>query len=113
LVKLKISPASLNFGTVKVGDHKGPKNVTESNPKGSKEKPGITVLMEGSSGAVSPFSATKGCDAPLAPGANCTIGVTFAPTAPGAYDATLLIIDNAEHEPQSVKLKGKGKGKGK
>ena len=112
-VKLKISPASLNFGTVKVDSSKGPTNITVSNPKGSKKKPGLTVLMEGFSevGAVSPYSVTNGCDAPLPAGGKCTIGVTFAPTAAQTYDATLTIIDNAEHEPQSVKLKGKGKSK--
>ena len=52
---------------------------------------------------------TNGCDAPLSAGGKCTIGVTFAPTAAEPYNATLMIIDNAEHEPQSVKLKGKGK----
>ena len=109
LVKLKISPASLNFGTVTVSSSKGPKTITVSNPKGSKKKPGLTVLMDGSSGAVSPFSATNGCDAPLEPAAKCTIGVTFTPTASGPQNATLTIIDNAEHEPQPVKLKGKGK----
>jgi len=112
-VKLKISPASLNFGTVKVGRHKGPKNVTVTNPKGSKKKHGVTVLMEGYglSAAGGPFSVRNGCDAPLSAGRKCTIGVTFAPTAPGPYNATLTIIDNADHEPQSVKLKGKGKSK--
>jgi hypothetical protein len=109
LVKLKISPASLNFGTVTVGSSKGPKNITVSNPKGSKKKPGLTVVMEGLSGGGSPFTVTNGCDAPLAPAAKCTIGVTFKPTAAQPYNATLTIIDNAEHEPQPVKLKGKGK----
>ena len=110
-VKLKISPTSLNFGTVKIGSQKGPKNVTVSNPKGSKKKPGITVLMGGIEGVGDPFSVTNGCVAPLPPGGKCRISVTFAPTAAGSSKATLMIIDNAEHEPQLVKLKGKGKGK--
>jgi hypothetical protein len=108
-VKLTIKPASLNFGTVKVGSHAGPKNVTVSNPKGSKKKPGITVLMEGLNGVASPFSVTNGCNGPLPAGGTCTIGVTCTPSGAYAYSATLTIIDNAEHEPQSVKLKGKGK----
>jgi hypothetical protein len=110
-VKLKISSAALIFGTVKVGSHKGPKNVTVINPKSSKKRPGLTVLMEGLSGAVSPYSVTNGCDAPLPAGGKCTIGVTFAPTTAESYNATLTIIDNAEREPQLVKLKGKGKDK--
>ena len=108
-VKLKISPASLNFGTVKVGSHKGPKNVTVSNPKGTKKKPGFTVLMEGLGGAGSPFGVSNGCNAPLPAGGKCKIGVTFTPTAAQTYSATLTIKDNAQAAPQSVKLKGKGK----
>jgi hypothetical protein len=109
-VKLKIKPTSLKFGTVKVGSHRN-KSVTVANPKSSKKKPGVTVLMEGFGGAGSPYSVANGCDGTLAPGAKCTIGVTFTPTAPGAQNATLMIIDNAEHEPQSVKLIGKGRNK--
>jgi hypothetical protein len=41
-VGLHINPPSLNFGAVKVGSQKGPKNITVSNPKNS----GATVLME-------------------------------------------------------------------
>jgi hypothetical protein len=82
-----------------------------SNPKGSKKRPGITVLMEGLSAVGNQFRVANGCDAPLPAGGKCTIGVTFAPTAAQPFSATLMIIDNAEHEPQSVKLKGKGKTK--
>jgi hypothetical protein len=53
----------------------------------------------------------NGCNAPLAPGAECKSGVTFKPTAPGTDAATLTIIDNAEPGMQTVKLKGKGKTK--
>jgi Abnormal spindle-like microcephaly-assoc'd, ASPM-SPD-2-Hydin/Galactose oxidase, central domain len=109
-VNVEIKPTTLKFGTVKVGSHRS-KNVTVTNPKSSKKKPGVTVLMEGVSGAVSPFSETNNCDAPLAPGAKCTIGVTYTPTAPGSQSGTLMIIDNAEHEPQSVKFTAKGKTK--
>jgi hypothetical protein len=89
----------------------GPENITVRNPKGSRKKAGITVLMEGLSGDGSPFGVSNGCDAPLPAGGKCTIGVTFAPTTSGTQDATLMIIDNAENEPQSVKLTGEGKNK--
>jgi hypothetical protein len=107
-IVLKIRPASLKFGTVKVGSHKG-KSVGVTNPKSSKKKPGLTVLMEGVSGVVSPYSVSNGCDAPLAPGAKCSIEVTFAPTVSGAQDGAVMIIDNAEDAPQTVRLTGKGK----
>jgi Abnormal spindle-like microcephaly-assoc'd, ASPM-SPD-2-Hydin/FG-GAP-like repeat len=109
-LKLEIKPASLKFGTVTVGNSRE-KSVTVSNPKGKKKKPGITVLMEGVGGVVSPYKVTNGCDGPLAPGAKCSIEVTFTPTASGPQDGTLMIIDNAEGTPQTVKLTGKGKQK--
>ena len=108
-VRLKISPASLNFGTVRVGSHKGPKTVTVSNPKGSKNRPGFTVLMQGVSRAGDLFSTMNGCNGPLPAGGTCKVAVMFAPTATGPFNATLTIIDNAQNAPQSVKLKGKGK----
>jgi hypothetical protein len=94
---------------VKVGSQKGPKTVTVSNPKGSKKSPGFTVLMQGVNGAANLFSTTNGCNAPLPAGGECKVSVMFAPTAAGPFNATLMIIDNAENAPQSVKLKGKGK----
>jgi hypothetical protein len=79
-------------------------------PRGRKEKPGITVVMEGYGGAGGPYSVTSNdCDGSLKPGGTCTLGIMFAPSEPGAQNATLTIIDNAEHDPQSVKLTGKGK----
>ena len=60
-VKLDISPSSVNFGSVEVGRHKGPKDVVVRNPKGSKKKPGITVTVIGVSGGGSPFNLTNGC----------------------------------------------------
>lgn len=108
-VKLKIKPASLNFGAVKVGSSKGPRIFTVSNPKGSKKKPGITVLMEGIGGAGGAFSVNNGCDGPLPAGEKCTIGVRFTPTAAQRYEATLMITDNAESGRHSLSLKGKGK----
>jgi trimeric autotransporter adhesin len=95
---------------VKVGSQKGPKDITVSNTKHS----GDPVLMEGVSGvAGTAYSVTDGCTAPLAPGAKCTIAVTFAPTTTGKQNVTLMILDNAKGEPQSVELKGKGKDNGK
>ena len=82
-----------------------------SNPKGGKKHPGITTLMQGVTGGDAPFNVTNGCTAPLPPGGSCDIAVTFAPTAAGAFKATLMILDNAEHDPQPVKLSGKGKVK--
>jgi hypothetical protein len=38
----------------------------------------------------------------------CTIKITFMPTATGSQSEALMIIDNAENEPQLVWLYGSG-----
>ena len=113
-VELNISPASVNFGSVEVGRHKGPRDVVVRNPKGTRKKPGIMVTVIGVSGGGSPFNLTNGCSvSDLPPGSACGIGVTFAPTAAVSSTATLMIIDDSSVQ-QSVKLSGTGKApKGK
>ncbi len=125
-VKLRINPSLVNFGRWKVGtillpgvcDFSSLQSkvglstdpcVVVSNPIGSKMKPGITVRMQGISGANSPFIAANGCIGPLAAGAQCVISIGFAPTAVGLAKSTLMIFDDAEDAPQSVKLTGYGK----
>jgi len=107
-VTLKISPKQLSFGTVAVNTTSKPKNVTVSNPKGSKKHPGINVIVEGAP-SVSEFQVTNNCPSTLDAGAKCEIAVVFAPIGKGLDTAKLQIYDNAEGEPQSVSLKGTGK----
>lgn len=57
------------------------------------------------------FAQTNTCPpstSTLAAGANCTINVTFAPTATGTRNGTLSITDNAAGSPQTVPLTGTG-----
>src|SRR5438045_6092603 len=49
-------------------------------------------------------SACPTSPATLAAGANCTINVTFTPTASGARTGTLSLTDNAGGSPQVRKL---------
>jgi hypothetical protein len=44
----------------------------------------------------------------VAAGANCTVSVTFTPSATGARSAALTFTDNAGGSPQSVSLSGTG-----
>ena len=44
----------------------------------------------------------------LAPGATCTIDVTFTPTAEGAQKGKLTVADTAPDSPQKISLKGTG-----
>src|SRR5947199_266368 len=53
-------------------------------------------------------SACPTSPATLAAGANCTINVTFTPTASGARTGTLSVTDNAGGSPQIMTLSGNG-----
>jgi Abnormal spindle-like microcephaly-assoc'd, ASPM-SPD-2-Hydin len=54
------------------------------------------------------FTETNTCNGSVAAGANCTISVTFSPTAKGARNGLLTITDNASGSPHTVPLTGTG-----
>jgi hypothetical protein len=54
------------------------------------------------------FGVTSNCTNSVPPGANCTIGVFFDPTASGTRTGTLTLTDNASDTPQTVTLTGTG-----
>jgi VCBS repeat protein/centrosomal CEP192-like protein len=54
------------------------------------------------------FRQTNSCGSSVVAGGNCSIGVTFSPTATGSRSATLSIGDNANGSPQLVNLAGTG-----
>jgi len=69
----------------------------------------ISMLVVGGTNATD-FSESDNCGGNVAPGASCTINVTFSPTATGTRTATLTITDNATspQSPQVVPLTGLG-----
>src|SRR5256885_13531422 len=87
-------------------------DVCSSDPKGATIKvtnqmavtlTGITIVASGA-----PFTQTNTCGASLAPNSQCSIMVTFAPTATGAQIGSITITDSAPNSPQVVSLKGTG-----
>ena len=54
------------------------------------------------------FSQTNTCGATLAAAANCSMSVTFKPTATGNRAANVSITDDAAGSPQTVTLTGTG-----
>jgi Pro-kumamolisin, activation domain/Abnormal spindle-like microcephaly-assoc'd, ASPM-SPD-2-Hydin len=99
-----LSPTSLTFSTVAVGNTSTAKPVTVTNS-------GTTTLDISSiatTGAFGQAASTKPCGSTLAVGKNCKIEVTFTPTQVGANTGTLSISDNAANSPQTVSLSGTG-----
>ncbi len=102
-----MSPASLDFGTIRVGRESKAQTATLTNTGGGPlnfVSPGI-VITGANSGD---FSQTNDCQSPIASYAGCTIDVIFTPTAEGSRTAILSINDDAGGSPQLVNLSGVG-----
>src|SRR5437899_3085532 len=103
-----LAPTSLGFGNQPLATTSTPMTVTLTNT-------GTAALTINSFAASGDFAATStgasACPtspATLAAGANCTINVTFTPTASGARTGTLSLADNAGGSPQIMTLSGNG-----
>jgi hypothetical protein len=102
-----LSTTSLSFGNQLVGTSSSAQSVTLTNTGNA------TLTFSGSGIAITgtnsgDFSQTNTCGASVAAGANCTISVTFNPTATGNRTASVSITDNASGSPQTVSLTGTG-----
>jgi hypothetical protein len=95
-----ILPAGLNFGVVANGSSSPLQTITLNNQSGA----ALTVNSVNASGD---FSATNNCDIVIS-GGNCTINVTFSPSAGGTRIGTLTIVDSDPSSPQMAGLGGTG-----
>jgi len=98
-----LSSTSLTFGSQVVGTTSAPQAVTLTNT-------GTAAVNISSITASGDFSQANNCGSKLNAGANCTISVTFTPTAIGARSGLISITDNAVGSPQTVNLAGSGGG---
>ncbi|MFZ1087356.1 MAG: protease pro-enzyme activation domain-containing protein, partial [Terracidiphilus sp.] len=98
-----LTPTSLTFGAQATGSTSASQMVTLQNT-------GTGTLTISSIAASGVFSQNNGCGVTLAPGANCTISITFTPLADGLVTGTLTVTDNAASSPQTVSLSGTGIG---
>jgi hypothetical protein len=99
-----LTPNSINFGNVTVGDTSPPQTVTLQNT-------GSNDLSITSIAATGDFAQTNTCPTGatmLAPSVSCTITVTFTPTQQGLLKGLIKVTDNAFKSPQTVKLEGTG-----
>jgi len=101
----KLSPSSLNFGTVAIGSASPAQTVTLTNV-GTTTLSITGIAITGTNSGN--FAQTHTCGSSLAAGARCSISVTFKPTVSGTRTAALSITDNAAGSPQHVPLSGIG-----
>jgi hypothetical protein len=101
-----VSPISLNFGTVAVGNTSSPQTVTVTNLNS------ITVTFTGFAfagvAAGDYLISSNTCGATTAGGANCSVGVEFKPTRTGKRNAKLNVKNNGGGSPASASLTGTG-----
>jgi hypothetical protein len=104
---VKLDPASLDFGTVTVGQKSSPQNTTLTSV--GKTRLHITdITITGTDSG--DFSEQNNCPDPgyLGAGKSCTITVTFQPTQAGSRSADVSVTDNGGGSPQQVSLSGMG-----
>jgi len=96
-----ISPVSLNFGTIKIGQSSPPIVVTLSN--GTTKKLALKGLAIGPD-----FELTSdACNSPLAPGGSCNYEISFAPQQAGKKHEEFRV--KVGGTTQTVKLRGVAK----
>ena len=107
-----LTPTSLKFGKVLVGQTVGKKKVVVTN-SGSATLNISNIAVSGDFGLV-PVKQTKKVTpcvngSAVAPGASCQLEVSFSPTQTGTRTGAVTLTDNASDSPQSVSLTGTGK----
>ncbi|MBI5937761.1 MAG: choice-of-anchor D domain-containing protein [Betaproteobacteria bacterium] len=100
-----LSPATLDFGSQTTSTTPAAKTTTLSNTGGSTLN--ISAISISGTNAAD-FARTTDCGATLAGGANCTISVTFTPSATGSRSANLSVSSDATGSPHVVALSGSG-----
>jgi hypothetical protein len=100
---VQVTPSSINFGNSEIGSTSPPQLVTLQNTGRGPLNPTI---------ATTPANFTvsaNNCTAQLAPGASCTISITFTPPSAGPFSGTLMLANNAAFGgQQAVGLSGSG-----
>jgi hypothetical protein len=103
---IKLTPSSLNLGTVTVGNSSLPQTITVTNVTNAI----VTFTSIGIAG-LDPADfliASSTCGVTLSGGANCTLSIRFKPTATGLRKGTLQVKDDGGGSPQTATLAGNG-----
>jgi phospholipase C len=98
---VSLSPNLLSFGTKTVGVATKPKVATLKNS-------GTTALSISGLAVTGDYTENGTCKNGLAPGASCTVGATFTPTASGTRYGSITISDGDPASPQVLNLTGVG-----
>ena len=98
-----VSPNPVSFPTITQGATSTPIAVTVTN-SGNATLHIASVTLGGNNPA--DFTMTNGCSGSYAANTNCSITLTFTPTAAGQRSASISISDDAQDSPQFVQVSG-------
>jgi len=98
---IALSQYDLYFYDELVGITSSPQPIVISNP-------GELALALTNISITGNFAQTNNCSGGVAPGASCTVNVTFTPNAAGQLSGALQFVDNAPGQPPTVRLLGNG-----
>ena len=101
----QVSSTTVTFGNVPVNTPSAPLSATLTN-NGTAALTISSILVSGPNAG--DFVLTNTCGSSLAPSAQCTLSVTFTPSAAGSETASVVFTDNAAGSPQTVSLSGTG-----
>jgi hypothetical protein len=98
---ISVSPQLIKFPNQGIGVTSAAASVTLwNNQSGSLTISSIQVSP--------PFAQTNNCGTNMVAGQQCTLNITFTPTAKQYYSSSLVITDSAGNSPQTVSLTGNG-----
>ena len=100
-----LTPNILQFAALAVNSTSQPQTVLLRNI-------GSSSLSIESITAGGDFAETDNCGSSVPAAGNCTLSVTFAPTAPGSRTGSIVILDDASGASHSITLEGFGNGAG-
>jgi hypothetical protein len=104
---VSFSPTSLTFASQAIGTTSAPQSVTVTNTGNA----GLFVNSAAVPNTLDFTEVSDGCSGlTLAPGTNCSVSITFSPTASGTRSAAFTLTDNAANSPQTVPITGTGTG---
>jgi hypothetical protein len=96
-----VAPAALTFPAQTVGTTSQPQTILLTNTSGA------TLTFAGIA-ATGDFGESDNCTAGVVPGGNCSITVTFTPTAIGTRTGSITVSDSDAMSPQIVNITGTG-----
>jgi len=103
LAPVGVSPSSLDFGTVAVGQASATQTVTLTNNQSA----ALAIQAITASGN---YTQSNNCTATLAPAASCNISVGFTPGVKGTLTGAISVATDASLAAQPVGLTGVGSG---